>query len=308
MNLFSSTVLRRSYLPKMNLTMMKSKPSLKNLTKSALLHLSLLTLFISGCSCPKEPTYKEKEIPLIVRKICKDEYGLNVTTQRIGNTLWIYAPVDKILHKDYGKDQNKIFDEKMVEKLRNILITTGRVLISSDDTPQFFALLISDIVLGIDYTIVGNILDIKKSYAGFIPEEESNRRYVVKFSPSPEAIGDKTGYHFIPYDITMTDFLKEQIAQRIAARFQNEELKDYFKVAMSEGKFKDGIFSFEYSIEETAKPKTKIKIRNEILRIIAYCLKTYEFDDFTIVSIKDLRTDEKLNFTKNEILNRPTDF
>jgi hypothetical protein len=287
--------------------MTKSSLSLKSLIRSVLLLISL-SLLISGCSCPREQTYKEKDIPQIIKKICKDEYGLDVTTQRTVNTLWIYAPVDQILHKDYGKDQNKVFDEEMVEKLRNILITIGRVLISSDDTPQFFALLISDINLGIDYTIIGNILDIKKGYAGFIPEEESNRRYVVKFSSAPEAIGDKTGYHFIPQDVTITDFLKEQIAQRIAARFQNEEFKKYFKVDKSEGRFDDGVFSFEYYIEEIAKPRTKIKIRNEILDIIAYCLKTYEFNDFSVVSIKDLRADEKLNFTKTEILNRPIDF
>lgn len=288
--------------------MMKSKLSLKNLTRSALLSVSLSSLLLSGCSYPNQPTYKEKDIPQIIKKICKDEYGLDVTTQRTTNTLWVYAPVDQILHKDYGKDPNKIFDEKMVDKLRNILTTIGRVLISSDDTPQFFALLVSDINLGIDYTIIGNILDIKKSYAGFIPDEESNRRYVVKLLPSPEAVGDKTGFHFIPYDMTITEFLKEQIAQRIAARFQNEGLKSYFKVERSEAEFKEGVFSFEYSIEEIAKPKTKIKVRNEILKIIAYCLKTYEFNDFSGISINDLRSKEKLNFTKAEILSRPTDF
>jgi hypothetical protein len=287
---------------------MKLKPSLKNLIKSALLFVNLSSLLISGCSYPNEPTYKEKDIPGIIKKICKEEYNLNVTTQRTGGTLWIYAPVEQILHKDYATDQSKIFDEKMLDKLRNILITVGRVLISSDTPPQFFALLVSDTILGIDYRITGNTLDIKKGYAGFIPEEESNRRYIVKFLSSPEAIGDKTGFHFTPYDITITEFLKEQISQRIAAYFQNEKLKNYFKVVKSEGEFEDGFFSFEYSIEEIAKPKTKIKVRNEILKIIAYCLKTYEFNDFSGISIYDLRTDERLNFTKTEILSRPTDF
>ena len=288
--------------------MMKSKLSLRNLTKFVLLSFSLISFFISGCSYPIEPTYKEKDIPLIIKKICKDEYGLDVTTQRTDNTLWIYAPVEQILHKDYATDPSKLFDEKMLDKLRNILITVGRVLISSDNTPQFFALLVSDINLGIDYSISGNILDIKKSYSGSIPPEETNRRYVVKFLSSPEAIGDKAGLHFIPYDITLTDFLAEQISQRIGGRFQSDELKSYFKVEKSEGEFKDGVFSFNYSIEEIAKPKAKIKIRNEILNIIAYCLKTYEFNDFLGISITDLRADEKLNYTKTEILSRPTDF
>ena len=288
--------------------MMKLKLYLKSLTKSVLLFVSILSLLVSGCTCPTSATYKEKDIPNIIKIICKDEYGLDITTQRTANTLWVYAPMDQILHKDYERNQDKVFDEKMVDKLRNILITIGRVLISSDNTPRFFALLVSDINLGIDYLIIGDTLDIKKSYSGFIPEEESNRRYVVRFLPAPGAIGDKTGLHFIPYDITTTEFLKEQISQRIAAKFQNEELKNYFKVERSEGEFAEGIFSFKYSIEEIAKPKTKIKIRNEILNIIAYCLKTYEFNDFSGISIEDLRTEEKINFTKTEILNRPTDF
>ena len=288
--------------------MMRLKLYLKNLIKSALLFVSLSSLLISGCSYPSEPTYKEKEIPNKIKKICKEEYGLNVTTQRVGDTLWIYAPVEQILHKDYSTDQSKIFDEKMLDKLRNILITVGRVLISSDTPPQIFTLLVSDTILGIDYRITGNTLDIKKSYAGFIPEEEANRRYVAKFELAPEAIGDTSGLHFTPYNITMGEFLKEQITQRISGRFQSEELKNYFKIDKSEGAFQDGIFSFEYSITKIAEPKTKIKIRNEILNIIAYCLKTYEFNDFLGISIRDLLTDEKLNFTKTEILSRPTNF
>ena len=134
--------------------MMKLKPSLKTLARPALLFVSTLSLLLlSGCSSKIEPTYKEKDIPYLIKKICKDEYNLDVTTQRTHNTLWIYAPMDKILHKDYGLKEDKIFDDEIMDKIRNIITTIGRVLISSDNTPQFFAFLASDIKLGIDYTI-----------------------------------------------------------------------------------------------------------------------------------------------------------
>ncbi len=282
---------------------MKSKLSLRNSIKSALLSVSIIPFILSGCSCPKEPTFKEKDIPNIIKKICKEEYGLDVTTQRKDNTLWVYAPMGKILHKDYGKNQDKIFDEEMSDRLRNILITVGRVLISSDDTPDFFALLASDIKLGIDYTIIGNVLDIKKSYADFIPWTEVNRRYVIKFSVSPEAIGDTSGFHFVPYGIAMGWFLKEQISQRIGAFFQDEEMKDFFKVSASAGEFTDGIFIFKYSVEQIAKPTKRIKPRKEILKIIAYCIKTYEFEDFEGVVITDVPAQETLYYSKEEILN-----
>jgi hypothetical protein len=287
---------------------MKLKLSLKNSIKFVLPLLNLLILFISGCSCPVEPTYKEKDIPRIIKEICKKEYNLDVTTQRTKTTLWIYAPLDKLMHKEFGTKEDKYFDDTVMDKAMNINITIGRVLLSSDYTPDFFVLIFSDIKLGIDYTMTGNVLDMKKLYAGYIPEEEARRRYVMSFKASPEAIGDTTGFHFMPYDITISEFLKDQIAQRIAVYFQSDELKNYYKVNQSEGEFKDGVFLFRYSIEEVTKPKRKIKVRNEILDIIAYTLRTYEFNDFSVVSITDLRNDERLNYTKKEILERPIDF
>lgn len=286
--------------------MMKSKLFLKNLTRSALLLISISFILLSaGCSNPIEPTYKEKDIPFIIKKICKEEYNLDVTTERTKNTLWIYAPLSKILHKEYGLKEDKVFDDEITDKLRNIITTIGRVLISSNDTPEFFALLASDIKVGIDYTMIGNVLDVKKSYADFIPWTEANRRYVVKFKVSPEAIGDTTGFHFIPYDVKLQDFLAEQIAQRTSAQFQGDELKNYFKVEKSEGKFADRVFSFEYFISQTAKPNKMVDIKNEILRIITYCLKTYEFTNFSGITLKDLRTQERIGLSKTAILARP---
>ncbi len=284
--------------------MMKSKPSLKILVKPVLLLISA-AIILSGCSVKIEPTYKEKDIPYLIKKICKEEYGLDVTTQRTNRTIWIYAPLNKILHKDYGIKEDKVFDEEIMDKLRNIVTTIGRVLISSDNTPDFFVFLASDIKLGIDYTMIGNVLDLKKSYAEFIPWTEANRRFVNKFKLSPEAIGDTSGFHFIPYDIKLEDFLSEQIAQRIGSRFQDEELKKYFKIDKSDGKFSDGVFSFEYSITQTAKPKKPIDIKNEALKIISYCLKTYEFTNFSGVSLTDLHTQDKLDLNKKAILTQP---
>ncbi len=288
--------------------MTRLKPYSRKSVRCALLAISFaFPLFFSGCSARIEPTYKEKDIPYLVKKICKDEYKLDVTTERTRNTLWIYAPLDKILSKDYGIKEDKIFDEEITDKIRNIITTVGRVLISSDNTPEFFAFVASDIKLGIDYMMIGCVQDIKKSYADFIPWTEANRRYVIRLKTSPEAVGDTTGYHFLPYNIRMEDFLAEQIAQRIGARFQDDELKKYFKVEKSEGKFDDGVFSFEYSITQTAKTEKPVNIKNEILKIITYCLKTYDFTDFSSVSLTDLHTHEKIELNKTALLSRPSE-
>ena len=265
-----------------------------------------IPILLYGCFSKIEPTYKEKDIPDIVKKICKDEYNLDVTTQRTSTTLWIYAPVNKILSKDYGKKEDKIFDEELLEKLRNIITTVGRVLISSDYTPEFFALVASDINLGIDYTLIGNVLDMKKLFAGAIPWTEDNRRYVFKLGAVPEAVGDLTGKHLVAYDIKFPDFLAEQMAQRIAAHFQDEENKKYFKVEKYSGGFSNGTFIIEYSITKFSKPDKEIDVQKEILDIVTYCIKSYEFKDFSTLELLDLVTQNRIILSRAAIWARPT--
>lgn len=274
--------------------MMRLKLSLKNLAKPALLFSLLIYLFLSGCQNQPENTYKEGEIPSLVKKLCKEEYGLEVTTIRTATTLWIYAPLTKILDKEYGIKEDKIFDEEMMDKLRNILITIGRVLVNSDYAPEFYALVASDINLGIDYTLIGNTLDIKKSQANFIPWTEANRRYVIRLNMAEEAIGDTKGWHIQTYDIRLPDFLAEQMAQRIGARFRDEGLKKYFEIEKSEGRFLNNTFILEYSLQELAKPGQEIDVKEEMLKIISYCLKTYDFKDFSMIELTDLVTGNKL--------------
>ena len=284
---------------------MRLKQSLKNTAKAALKCSILgiyIIIFLYGCVDNTEPTYKEADIPRLVKQICKEEYNLDVITERTPTTIWVYAPVNKILNKEYGIKEDKIFDEEIMDKLRNILNTIGRVLISSDKTPEFFALLVSDINLGLDYTLISNTLDMKKSYAGFIPWTEANRRYVTKFKIAPQALQDPEGKHFKVYDIKLPDFLAEQIAQRIFAQFQEENLKKYFKVEKSDGRFNNDKFIFEYSIKQILKPDKKINTIKEILGIIYYCIKTYEFRDFSYVEIRDSLTEDKLILNREEIL------
>lgn len=285
--------------------MTRLKQYLRNLAKSALLFSFLASLFLSGCESEIKPTYKEENIPYFVKKICKEEYNLEVLTERTANTLWIYAPMDKILDKEYGIKEDKFFDEEVLGKFRNILTSISRVLLSSDNAPEFFALLASDINTGFDCLIVGNVLDVKKSSVNFIPAEEANRRYVFRLAKTPEAVGDKTGKHFKPYDITLADFIAAQIAQRIAARFQDENLKQYFKVENSEGIFNNGSFYFAYSIKQTAKPAKPVEIQKEILDIITYCVTTYEFKDFSEAELNDLVTQDKISLNRAAILDRP---
>lgn len=277
-----------------------------NSAKAALLLFSFsLYLNLSGCQNSLDPTFKEEDIPRLVKQILKDEYKLDVITERAETTLWIYVPLSKILDKDYGVKEGKIFDEEMTDKLRNILSTVGRVVLSSNKAPEFFALWASDINIGLDYILIGNVLDIKKSYAESLPFTELNKRYVMKFAVNPQAIQDEIGRHLKPYNITLPDFLTQQMVQRISVEFQGENLKKYFKVEKVDGIFNNGAFILEYSIKPLARPDKTIDIMKEILNTVTYCIKIYEFQDFSWVEINDLVTQDKIVLNKAQILARP---
>lgn len=284
---------------------MKSKLYLKSLVKAALISSLLFSLYLSGCQKNIEPTFKETDIPYHVKKICKDEFNLDVTTKRTDTTLWIYTPQAKLLHKEFGLKEDKIFDEDVMDKLRNILTTIGRVLVSADKAPEFYALVATDINIGLDYTIIGNVLDMKKSYCGSIPWTESNRRYIFRFNMDPQAVGDVTGRHLKAYDVTLPDFLAKQIAQRIAFLFQAETNKKHFKIEKSDGNFNNGTFVFEYAIKQTSKPDKAIDTEQEVLNTITYCLRSYEFKDFSNIELNDLAGSNKINLSREAILTRP---
>jgi len=63
-----------------------------------------------------------------------------------------------------------------------------------------------------------------------------------------------------------------------------------------EGMFKNGIFYFDYSIQQTGTAKEFVNIRQEILKIISYCIFTYDFKDFRGIALKDVRTQDVFDF------------
>jgi len=272
------------------------------------LKLSLVSggILLAGCfSSDFSPSYKEADIPGAIKKICLEEYKLNVVPTRVGDTLWVYAPQQRLLHAEFGKNPEKVFDEELLNKARNILTSISRVLISSDKAPEFFVLVLSDINIGLDYSLTVDILDIKKSASGGIPWNEANKRYVLGFEQAIMAIGDTTGKHLKLYDIKLPEFLSRQIVQRVRMLFQEERIKNYFSLKDASAGFQNNIFTFEYSMVKKAESPKKMNISKDIFYNIAYCFKSYDFKDFSRVEIKDLLGDESAVYESKDILTRP---
>jgi hypothetical protein len=274
----------------------RSSPLLKN--PKLYLILLLFVILIPGCDFKKDKLYSKDEAEIKFIRLCKDEYDLDANTKLIDNTLWIYIPYEKdilqfkanrfpqktkfsvdyvdgdykkesfyfeyhikpLLKSEKSKGYTYGLPEKVSEQFRNLLNLIYRVFFNAEKQPEFYVLVLADIVNGVEviYTIYG--LDLKKAYNNAIASEEYYKRILQDIKGSMRIMRDKTGRHLNYKTISMGQFLADQIVQRIRIRFLGLRSE------------------LEGNIEE------------EILKIISYCLRTYGFQDFWEVILKDLST------------------
>ncbi len=281
--------------------MMKSKLFSKSLVKAGLKILPLV-LFLSACNSSVSPSFLKEDITQAVKDICKKEYKLDLSTRLIGSTLWVYLPLEDIISKPAKpekyierfllEDQKNSLDEKVLkvnylvkptaekekqqeiaidksinEKIFNVLQVIRRVLFSMDnskkDKPLFFCIVTSDIKNGLEIKQIFHLMDLKKLSYGLISQSEYQHRIVQETAISAQIIGDKEGNHLDYREITLEEFIADQIQGRIKLKFQKPE------------------------VEKNA------DIDREVLKITAYTLDAYGFKDFTLVEMTNLATGAK---------------
>jgi len=275
------------------------------------LKLLPLIFFLSACNSSITPSFLKEDVSVAVSDICKKEYKMDVTTHLIGQTLWVYLPLEDIVVKppkpekymerfEVEDQKNTLFDgvlrvnylvkpvpekekqqemalnKSVNEKIFNVIQVIRRVLFSLDnskkDNPVFFCIVTADIKNGFEIKQVFYCLDLKKLSYGFISQTEYQHRVVQDTGVSLEIIGDKTGRHLDYRDITLEEFITSQIQQRIRMKFQKPE------------------------VEKNA------DIDKEVLKIISYTINTYNFNNFTLVEMVNLVSSAKT------ILNRAAIF
>lgn len=291
--------------------MTKSKPSSRKRARPVLSSLCALLLFLAGCSSSTSPTYLTEDIASAVQDICKNEYKVTVKARLVGQTLWIYLPVEDMFTKsdkpekysekfsvDYTqgefkegllkmeylirpipekeKSQGYKYDKAVLEKVNNIWKVLRRVIFSTDhrkaDSPQFFCMITADIKNGFEIQELFYCLDLKKVSYEFISWSEYQHRSIQETQVSPHIVADKDGLHVNYKDITMKEFLTKQISHRIKLKFQKSE------------------------VEKNA------DIDKEIYKIIVHTLKIYNFKDFSAVELSNLLTRDKAVLTKADVL------
>ena len=275
---------------------MKSRLSLKNLIKRALLlNSSILALLLLGCSLSTDPTYIKEEISKAIQDLCNNEYKLEIHSKLVGQTLWVYLPVEELLQKsdkpekytekfsieinkaafidknfkieylikkiaDQQKSQEYKFNKAVLEKSNNVWKTIRRVLFSMERgkeayAPKFLCLVTADIKSGLVMKDLVYIIDLKKVSYEFISWTEYQHRSIQEVGFSPIAIGDQEGKNIDYKDVLFADFLALQMQQRIKLKYQKPEVG------------------------------RDTNIDQEILKVVVHTIKTYQFKDFNEVEL-----------------------
>ncbi len=261
------------------------------MAKKGLLLFSVLFL-VSSCTIP--PTYKRQDVREEIKRICKEEFNIDVVVKDVGHTIWIYAPCKGILNEKME------IKDSVIDKIRNISLTISRVLLSLDKPPKFYVMAISDIYeTGVEITEIVNFEDLKKFFLFYLSREELTDRSVIKNSLNFSALGDRTGSHLPVHDIGFEEFLCEWIINKLSIYFLKKEIEGINDIQC---RF-DGDF---YEIRLTAEPNFSLSkdMMNDILKIFSFFMKVYEYKDF--LGIKIYLNNKKIEFASFKELEKIT--
>lgn len=258
--------------------------------KTAPVVILAIILLLSGCRLAIEPTYTKEKIVESITQLCEQEYQVKPKVWLLGETVWIYLPLTRLVTKDIQ------WDKENMEKISKVIVGASRVLLSMKPRPQFMAVVASDTKeYGLDYTIITWIPDIVKYQLELISRNEFSRRNVIRIAENPQSLGDSEGLHIVKKEVKLEDFLAEQMMQRIQAKFGAEPpFMDNFKLGKVDAAFDKDTFKVFVQIERKnlARP-VDIDIQKEILKIIAYVIKAYDFKDFLLVEAGNSLTEER---------------
>lgn len=299
----------------------------------------LLCTVLTGCTV----TYPEDKIKESVARICKQEYKSDVLVETAGRTMVIYLPLSDLM--DYSFALTKAASEK----INDVIFSAARVALSTDAKIDFYCVIAHDTKMPeLQIIIVKNVEDVKRLFANDISRGEYMKRMLIDLRWSPQAkkeqvvkeifskmnldpkwqeevmsdffrseptsLGDM-GYwnnKFYIKDITLAEFLAEQIANRVRIEFREDKgLKENFLLKSAKGAFllRKGkrLFRFEVLAERSADGASTSAIEDSdkifgmILSIAAHVIHGYHFSDYDWVEVSDRKEGRSIEVNPEEL-------
>lgn len=195
------------------------------MVKAALKNLLVSIFLVFLISCTISSSYSRKDVDKAIKKICKEEFGLDVGVWVKNDTIWVYAPFKKLV------DSQGQYDEKADKDLQHIYLSLRRAFLNMDEPPRFYCFIASDTEeFGLDTYNLVFVPDLIKYSLGLISRDEFSEKNVYLNFANIEALGDKEGKHITKYDISIVEFLALLVEQNIEREFLYSETKDNYQI------------------------------------------------------------------------------
>lgn len=247
----------------------------------------ILISFLAGCS----PTYPKAKVAQSVLKICKEEYKLDVQAKLIGKTIVVFLPLDELF------DRNMDILPGVVEKIENVILSTSRVILSTDAKIDFYMVIVADTrTTAAELILVRYMEDVYKFMYTWITRDEYRKRVLWQVNFNPQHLKSPT-FDFNLEEITLGNFLARQIAQRLT--FAQETSKP-FKEKVN-GVYKKTERKFHFSLVVGGEKKFREVNAPIILHEAAVILQNYHFQDFELIEIFNLLYGQSVFVRKEEL-------
>jgi hypothetical protein len=275
---------------------MKLKQFLENTAKQLRPHkklsllITILLVFgnIYGCA----PSYPKEKLAESLIDICKKNHDIDVQTKLIGKNIVVFIPLDELFNA------NQDLLPEAVNKIENVILSTSRMLFSTDAEVDFYTIIAADVhVTAAEVILIRCMDDVYKFMHGWISRDEYRKRILWEANYNVELVKD-SAFNFDMQEMTLPRFLAEQIAQRVNLSL-NASIVHKAKVSGNYIK-EQNIFFFSLPVNNNAR-FTKI-YSPIILHFADLVLDKYGFNDydqivirnqllknFTIIDKKDLK-------------------
>jgi len=262
-----------------------------------------------ACSTP--PTYSRKDIADVIQNICKNEYGISVSTWSFGNTLWIYAPLNIFNESgEFNIDEKGQLNDSLSQDLRNIQQSIVRAFLNMNSPPPFYCFIKSDIEQhGVDLCTVAFVPDQMRfmlSQEGLnimVPSSELAEKIVDFSFFNPKALEDIPGSHMQKYDISMDEFIGLLIYQKMLKLFLPLQIEKNIQINDITLNHNDKTLELRFDIIVKEYKKASPLPFEKALEITKNIMSVYkEFSNITSVIVRDASNDrtETLNFPETK--------
>jgi len=300
--------------------------------------IAILTSFLTGC----EPTYPKEKIKESIIRLCKNEYKVDVKVRTAGKTVAIYMPLDDLMDFTFA------LTPAATEKLNDVIMSVTRVVLSTDADYDFYCVIAHDVrIPEIQVIIIKYVDDVKRVFLGDISRGEFGKRMIVDmrlnpqsqkersirevfqrmgldpksqdqvlndfFRSEPAGLGD-IGYwngRFYIKDITLPEFLAEEIVGRIKMEFREDKaLEETFSLKVVKGTYyatpDSPYFKVEFLTELRAFKGTDSgqlydDVFRAVLKVTAEVTHGYEFKDFSRVEIVNQADGRSLKISRDAL-------